>query len=183
RQIRTMERTTARVVVVGLTASSSPADLAACLDAGMDAVSTKPVTLPRLRAAIREGRAAAGIRSAVEAAATTPRLRELAQTLGDDAVAEIVQAFTEDTQAHLVAMRAAAERGDGNTVYRCAHSVAGAARNVGADALAGRAAALEATVGSLSSVRIAFEITAMQADLDAALAGLAALAGPMAVVG
>jgi HPt (histidine-containing phosphotransfer) domain-containing protein len=68
---------------------------------------------------------------------------------------------------------AAASCDDGNTIYRCAHSFAGAARNVGADALAERAAALEATVGSLSAARIAVELAAMQAELG----GLAGCVG------
>jgi CheY-like chemotaxis protein len=178
RQIRAAERPAARIPIIGLTAGFSEANLAACLDAGMDAVTTKPVTLPRLRAAIAEGCAASGQHKAPEGQnGMTPRLRELAGMLGEDAVAEIVHAFTEDTQAALAAMRAAASCDDGNTIYRCAHSLAGAARNVGADALAERAAALEETVGSLSAARIAAELAAMQAELETVLEGLAGRRG------
>jgi signal transduction histidine kinase/CheY-like chemotaxis protein len=60
RQIRTAERPEARIAIVGLTAGSSMENLTACLDAGMDAVTTKPVTLARLRAAIAEGLGAVG---------------------------------------------------------------------------------------------------------------------------
>jgi signal transduction histidine kinase/DNA-binding NarL/FixJ family response regulator len=178
RQIRAAERPAARIPIIGLTAGSSAANLAACLDAGMDAVTTKPVTLPSLRAAIAEGRAASGQHKAPEGQdGMTPRLRELAGMLGEDAVAEIVHAFTEDTRAALAAMRAAASCDDGNTIYRCAHSLAGAARNVGADALAERAAALEETVGSLSAARIAAELAAMQVELETVLEGLAGHVG------
>ena len=174
RQIRAAERPAARIPIVGLTAGSSAANLAACLGAGMDAVTTKPVTLATLRAAIAEGRAASGQHKPPEGQdGMTPRLRELAGMLGDDAVAEIVQAFTEDTQAALAAMRAAASRDDASTIYRCAHSVAGAARNIGADGLAERAAVLEETVGSMSVVRIAAELAAMQAELEEVLEALA----------
>jgi signal transduction histidine kinase/CheY-like chemotaxis protein len=173
RQIRAMEQPDVRITIVGLTAGSSETSLAACLEAGMDAVTTKPVTLPRLRTAIAEGRTASGRHCQAEGQqGTTPRLRQLAEMLGEDAVAEIVQTFSEDARAHLAAMRAAAAQDDSNTIYRYAHSVAGAARNVGADALAERASALEETVGSLSSARIAAELAAMQADLDAALQAL-----------
>jgi hypothetical protein len=55
------------------------------------------------------------------------------------------------------------------TIYRCAHSVAGAARNVGADMLATRASVLEQTMGSLNATQIATQIVAMQTALDAAL--------------
>jgi signal transduction histidine kinase/DNA-binding NarL/FixJ family response regulator len=174
RQIRATERAPERIAIVGLTAGSSVENLASCLDSGMDAVTTKPVTMARLLAAIQDGLAASGRHAAAQQSeATTPRLRELAEMLGTEAVAEILQAFTEDTGLHLVEMQAAAARGDSNAVYRCAHSVAGAARNVGADALAARASTLEEIVGSLNQARIAAEIAAMQADLDAALEALA----------
>ena len=100
------------------------------------------------------------------------RLRELADELGEDLVAEIVRTFAEDTKVHLASMRVAAETGDGNTLYRVAHSLAGAARNVGADALAFRASALERGVGALSQSQMADEVSAIQRDLDAALVDL-----------
>jgi signal transduction histidine kinase/DNA-binding response OmpR family regulator len=176
RQIRAAERRPARIPIIGLTARSGEEAQAACLDAGMDAVTTKPVTLQRLRAAIAEGLTASGQHPlAEELDGATPRLRGLIEMLGEDAVAEIVQAFTEDTQANLAAMRAAAACDDGNTIYRCAHSVAGAARNLGADTLARRASALEETVGSMSTTRIAAELAAMQAELDVVLEGLGTL--------
>jgi HPt (histidine-containing phosphotransfer) domain-containing protein len=62
-----------------------------------------------------------------------------------------------------------------SVIYRAAHSIAGAARNVGAEALAKRASELEQTVGSLSATRIAAEIAALQLDLDVALAGMRTL--------
>ena len=67
----------------------------------MDAVTTKPVTLARLRDAIAEGTAVAGRQrhpprpgsATLAAAANSPNM------LGEEAVAEIVAAFAEDTQA------------------------------------------------------------------------------------
>ena len=107
--------------------------------------------------------------SAAHTRSLTPRLRELAEMLGEAAVIEIVQTFAEDTQANLAVMRQAAGRNDSSTIYRSAHSIAGAARNVGADALATRASMLEREIGTFSAVRVAAEIVAMQLDLDAAL--------------
>jgi HPt (histidine-containing phosphotransfer) domain-containing protein len=75
-------------------------------------------------------------------------------------------------------MRQAASRGDTAAIYRTAHSVAGAARNVGATALASRAGALEHDIGSYSMACIEAEIGAMQADLDAMLSGLRLAAEP-----
>jgi signal transduction histidine kinase/CheY-like chemotaxis protein/HPt (histidine-containing phosphotransfer) domain-containing protein len=175
RQIRATERPERRIAIVGLTAGTSAERLVACLDAGMDAVTTKPVTLPSLRAAIAKGRAT--LPAPEGSRATMSRLRELTGMLGEEAVAEIVHAFTEDSRAHLATMRAAASRDDLNTVYRSAHIVTGAARNVGAEALAERAAILEQTAGLLSSAKLISEIAAMEADLDTALAGLAGVEG------
>jgi HPt (histidine-containing phosphotransfer) domain-containing protein len=59
-------------------------------------------------------------------------------------------------------MRTAAALGDCNTIHRSAHRVAGAASNVGADALANHASLLEHTAGSLSSAMIVTEVAAMQ---------------------
>jgi HPt (histidine-containing phosphotransfer) domain-containing protein len=89
--------------------------------------------------------------------------------LGEEAVAEIVRTFAEDTQANLAGLRKAAARDDRQIIGSVAHSVAGAGRNVGADALASRASGLEENVGTLSVTQIAVEIAAMQVDLDGAL--------------
>ena len=172
RQIRVTERQDAHIAIVGLTAGSSQENLAACIDAGMDAVTTKPVTLSRLQAAIAKGRSAAERSPVVIPPEQMPRLRALAEMLGEAAATEIVHVFAEDTQAHLATMREAAAHGDTRTIYRSAHSVAGAARNVGAEALAKRASLLEETVGSMSATCIATELAAMQEELDVALAGL-----------
>jgi CheY-like chemotaxis protein/HPt (histidine-containing phosphotransfer) domain-containing protein len=172
RAIRAAEADGGRIAIVGLTAGSGPDNLAACMEAGMDAVTTKPITLTRLRAALAEGLGTAGRHCAETAPeTTTSRLRDLVEMLGEEAVAEIVRTFAEDTQATLATMRRAAATKDTQTTHRSAHSVAGAARNVGADALAMRALMLEQTVGSLSAMQIGTEVAAMQADLDAILDG------------
>jgi CheY-like chemotaxis protein/HPt (histidine-containing phosphotransfer) domain-containing protein len=173
RQIRKAETAGNRVTIIGLTAGSSEESLAACLEAGMDAVTTKPVTLARLQTAIAEGRGTV-CRSVqtTRPEPTTPRLRELTEMLGDDAVKEIIHAFAEDCQTNLATMTQAAERNDVATIYHVVHSVAGAARNVGAGLLAERATALEENVGSLSPARIRAEIEAMRAELDLVLESL-----------
>jgi HPt (histidine-containing phosphotransfer) domain-containing protein len=134
----------------------------------MDAVTTKPVTVISLRTAITEGLDAAGRKTETIMAG----ISDLVEELGEAAVREILASFAEDTNALLQAMREAAARADSVAIYRAAHSVAGAARNVGATALATRASTLEQDIGSLSAARIEAEIAAMQADLDAAVAGL-----------
>jgi signal transduction histidine kinase/DNA-binding response OmpR family regulator len=170
RRIRTTEGDGPRIPIVGLTAGAGAEHRAACLEAGMDAFTTKPVTLSRLHSAIAEGLASAAQHAvAAGSRTTTPRLRELAGMLGADAVAEIVRTFAEDTQANLDVMKQAASSDDRQTIRRTAHSVAGAARNVGADALAAHASGLEENVAPLGAAQIAAEIAAMQEELDAAL--------------
>ena len=122
----------------------------------MDAVTTKPVTLTRLRTAIAEGRSTSAKHQAEEETSpqATARLRELAAMLGDEAAAEIINTFAEDTRSLLAAMREAAARHDSAAIYGCAHSVAGAARNVGADELADRASALEEHGGAMGPEQI-----------------------------
>jgi signal transduction histidine kinase/DNA-binding NarL/FixJ family response regulator len=169
RHIRAAEAGRSHIAIVGLTAGSGADTRAACLEAGMDAVTTKPVTLARLQQAIADGLGATVQKPARADRETTPRLRELAEILGDDAVAEIVRTFAEDAQANLESMKQAAACNDANMIRRAAHSVAGAARNVGADALAKRASALEETLASVTTAQVAAEIAAMQADLAATL--------------
>lgn len=137
----------------------------------MDAVTAKPVTTASLRIAIAEGLAVAADRTpSVAAAEEMPRLAELAEMLRDDAVREILATFATDTRANLEILREAAIRNGTETVYRMAHGVAGAARNVGADGLAELAAALEANAGALSSAAMLAEVDAMQSALDSVLA-------------
>jgi CheY-like chemotaxis protein len=173
RRIRMNETGATRIPIVGLTAAVGADRLAACLEAGMDAVATKPITLSRLRGAIMEGckTAETHVRT-LDEGASTPRLRELADVLGEEAVAEIVRTFAEDTQANLAGLREAALRDDRRTIGRIAHSVAGAGRNVGADALASRASGLEEAVGTLRVAQILAEIAAMQDELQGAFGRL-----------
>jgi CheY-like chemotaxis protein len=53
RTLRKLPGPVARVPVLGMTARTAPEDLAACLDAGMDAYLTKPVAVSGLRSAIQ----------------------------------------------------------------------------------------------------------------------------------
>jgi len=193
RTIRAGETPGRRIAILGLTAGSRSENQEACLEAGMDAVTTKPVTLARLREAIAEGMAAASASVARQTRGTggtgsgsapgeassrlapgeaSSRLRELVEALGEEAVRDIVATFAEDVRGHLAAMRDAAEAGETERIYRLAHSVAGAAGNIGAEALAARASALEQSVGGLTRARVTEEVTAMRADMDAALAEL-----------
>jgi HPt (histidine-containing phosphotransfer) domain-containing protein/PAS domain-containing protein len=104
-----------------------------------------------------------------EAATVSPRLRELAADLGEAAVAEIIDAFAEDARSRLRTMRGSAERGERASLFREAHCMTCAARNVGAVALGVRAASLERDVARLSAEQIIAEIAALECELAVAL--------------
>ncbi len=171
RRIREAERPGQHMTIVGLTAGSNADNLADCLAAGMDAAATKPITLASLRAVIAEGidRAVRRPAAALPDNAVND-INDLRKAFGEEALAEILATFAEDTHANLAALSDAAANGDSGAVHRLAHSVSGAARNVGATALAARAGRLERDFGSLSASGIDAEACAMRADLEAALA-------------
>ncbi len=134
----------------------------------MDGVTTKPVTLERLRAAVAEGRAqATGSRLPFKSAPSRSRLDELRDELGAELVDDIVEAFKEDARVQLDGLRAALERNDVASVTRQAHSLAGASRNVGAEALGARASLLEREAAALDAEIIAAELAALEGELAA----------------
>ncbi len=158
------------IPIVGLTAHVQRENMRECLAAGMDAVTTKPVTAASLRSAIHEGLAAAEERvPPAPPEEVVPRLAELVELLGEEAVKDILATFAEDTTANLVALREAAERNETERVYRLAHSVAGAARNMGAARLAALASALERNAGALSAAGMVAEAEAMQVAMRSVL--------------
>lgn len=66
-QIRALGGNSGRTPIVGLTANTSPEDLAACLTAGMNGVATKPISAAKLIEAMTE--ALAGVSAPVKASA------------------------------------------------------------------------------------------------------------------
>jgi two-component system, sensor histidine kinase and response regulator len=119
RMFRELEPSGIHVPIVALTANTRREDRGRCLEAGMDAVLTKPIDLRQVQDVIR---AVTGIEPLVEAMG------------GNVALLERVRiAFAKQTPALLQEMRKAIEMSDGDALYRAAHTMKGAVSNFEAD--------------------------------------------------
>ncbi|WP_244259512.1 ATP-binding protein [Rathayibacter sp. VKM Ac-2759] len=116
--------------IVGLTAGTSARDRDDCAEAGMDDFVAKPFTSEDLRRAFA---ALDGLEPAGEAAARAfSRLDEL----GEDARAEVLQAFVEQSTHDRARLVRALAGGDATTLRFIAHRLRGASLALGADELA-----------------------------------------------
>jgi two-component system sensor histidine kinase/response regulator len=115
----------------------------------------------------REGPARAAGRTSEGGGASAPglSLAELRERVGDDpeTLATILRTFAEGAAARAAAMRDAVGRGDRETVAREAHSLKGAAGNVGAEAIRRLAADFERAQPSDAEAMI----EALERELDA----------------
>jgi len=140
------------IPIVALTAHVLRGDRDRCLEAGMDHYLTKPINPAELRTLLRNLRGseprpgdAAAAADEAGSGSTVFDQAALKQRIGDDEefLAELLNVFVGAISEHVVALLAAAVRGDAPTVAQHAHSIKGAAANVSADALARAAAELE----------------------------------------
>ncbi len=177
RLIRQRGGSLARVPIVALTANAFPEDVKACFDAGMNHFVTKPVSKDVLLAAILRAlspQAAAGplVPAAGEADATrafdAAALQALAEDIGHDGVAEMLDVFQQETRMRL--QRMAVPRLPAATLMREAHTLKGAAGTVCAPLLRRRAEAIEARLRAgapIDAGDVAGLAAALQAFSDA----------------
>ena len=141
-EIRERERQTPdrHVPIVALTASAIKGDEERCLEAGMDAYVTKPVTVVGLGEVL--GRLIQPATDVLDRE-TVDGLWEL----GGDTPAlleELANTFIGGAPAQIAALTGAAARSDLDTVARAAHQLKGSCAAVGARSMEGLAAQIEA---------------------------------------
>jgi len=144
--------------IIALTAAASTEDQARCQDAGMDDYLTKPLHVAALAQTLESwlARGGAAVPSASVAGTAAPeatralvefgRLEEFRE-FDDESLTmtrEVIGLFLTDTPVRLNAIDAALETGDALALAQAAHALKGSASNVGAVALQGVAATLEA---------------------------------------
>jgi signal transduction histidine kinase/CheY-like chemotaxis protein len=166
--------------IIALTASVLIEDRAACRAAGMDDYLTKPIRLNDLAAALHGYAAVADRDGPVDLEADIrARIRDV---VDDPPAAEelllvgrILGAFRSNAPATADRLAAALQHGDADTAVRAAHSLTGAAGNVGARTLAQLSSQLEtdARKGRVSDPAAA--LTELRAELDRVVAAVAAV--------
>ncbi len=150
------------VPIVALTANTRREDRYRCIEAGMDAVLTKPIDLQALQDIVRT---VTGVEPLVEAVGGNVKLLERVST-----------AFAKQTPALLEEMRRAIANSDGETLYRAAHTMKGAVSNFEGDPSVDLSVMLEdsARAGDFPRAtilvgRLASAVTALERRISAAL--------------
>jgi PAS domain S-box-containing protein len=128
-----------RLPIIGMTASGRPSDRATCLDAGMEDLLVKPVSLADLGNALRpwigERRSVPRVVSAPPGA-DTAALDLLADQLGSVApVRSIVGTFLQELEHRELAVAEAVDSGDADLLHRTAHTLRSMSGTLGANDL------------------------------------------------
>ena len=155
RRIRTLPGARAGVVIIAMTANATAGDRAACLAAGMNDYLAKPIDRHRLSQVLDRwaGRLTAGEPAPAAPPPVDPVLLppvadeavqgELLRALGPESVARLFRVFHAGLAARGEEIARAVAAGDGVLVATLAHSLKGAAANLGFVRLAEAAGRLE----------------------------------------
>jgi len=140
-----------RTPIIAMTANAMQGDREVALEAGMDDYVSKPVTSEELKAVLErwvreedpeanELVLADGNGSAVLGEAKDPldrtAIENLRQLGGNEMLSELTEMFFSDASTTLAALKEAIEEGDGDSVKRLAHGLAGSSANMGAKEMA-----------------------------------------------
>jgi PAS domain S-box-containing protein len=163
RRIRALEGAGERVPVIAMTASALSGDRERCLEAGMDDVLTKPVSMATLGATLRQWLAPAAPADAVpeqegtgpDAGAPAPlgpdagfdlaAFGQLAEEVGDDdLLATVVGAYLRELPTRVQGIEAAVAADDRGELGRIAHTLGSTSAAMGAASLSGACRRIEA---------------------------------------
>jgi two-component system sensor histidine kinase/response regulator len=157
--IRAAEGSVRHTPIIALTAGARSEDRERCLAEGMDGYLAKPVSKDALLAVV--GRFLRHTASAESAAAkqvldpeVIERLERLGAASGEDLMAQLAELFLADADDRVAGLRDALEQGDAVSVSEVAHTMSGAAANLGATELARvcRTLARRTSTGGLTGV-------------------------------
>ncbi len=185
RLIRTQEAGGRHIPIVAITANATAADRDRCLTAGMDDYLAKPVRLEAIRHALArwlpsdadssddtgaapvrpiQVPAVAGRPAAILDPATLASLRELGDP-GEDVLGPLMELFFSQASLHLATISAALGAADPAGSLGAAHTLKGAARNVGAMLIGDVAARLEERARAGAG-----DLAELEAELTSAIA-------------
>ncbi len=176
RRIRAASGPNRTTPIVALTANAFVEDVERCQAAGMNAHLAKPIRAATLRAAVdgvlTQGDAAPAPAAAGPAAISDEAIAALEADMPMPAVLGLVRTFRDEQGRQVATLPDLLSRGDLDRVVRTAHSIKGAARLFGAEALAERAFTVERTARAGASPQLAEAIAALDGsfrDVDKAL--------------
>lgn len=154
RRYREGEAKGVRTPIVALTAHFDREDRQRCIEAGMDAVLTKPIDLRQLETVVRS---VTGIEPIVQAVGGNMKL-----------LARVSDAFARQTPSLLAEMKQAIAKNDADSLFRTAHTMKGALSNFDGDPSLDLALMIEAAAKEKDFARA----TALVVRLEGALAAL-----------
>lgn len=179
--IRAMPGAISRIPIIALTADAMAEAQARCREAGMNDVLAKPIDRKSLLAAIGSLRGAEGGAPAPAAPAETAPgsaviddavLDGLADDLGPDSVARLVELYLKDCQQRIATIRAGSETGNLDAVRREAHSLKSASGNLGVATVALLSRDIEQACREGRSEKVPGLVAALDTALDRACAAL-----------
>jgi HPt (histidine-containing phosphotransfer) domain-containing protein len=151
RTIRSSYNLKEQPIIVAMTAFASPEDRQACLDAGMNDYTPKPITMEDLERMIKkwvtkntvdmkdktveEGSKIEGVSELLDAT-TINRLVDIGKATDPGFTIQVLEMFSRQAPTCIEEMRTSLESGDYSTMWKSAHKLKGTCLNIGAKKVA-----------------------------------------------